>query len=122
MLVIAVARPLGLIANRSPESAAIVDFVHKSSLGRVQRGIWRAFTANPGRLLSTRELAAWGFPRLQGELQNKHPVSLCRAARRVAVRVRRGSSRRRRLARSVRLRNLQLRGLAACYLIYGMTW
>jgi hypothetical protein len=29
--------------------------------------------------LSTLELAAWAFPRVRGELQNKHLVGLCRA-------------------------------------------
>jgi hypothetical protein len=58
-------------------------------MGRVQRAIWRALVASNGRPLSTRELAAWAWPRLTGELQNKHLSSICHAAARVAARAHR---------------------------------
>jgi hypothetical protein len=49
-------------------------------MGRVQRAIWRALVASNGRPLSTRELAAWAWPRLKGEPENKHLSSICHAA------------------------------------------
>src|SRR5262245_49702282 len=58
--------------------------VHMFGLGRVQRGIRRAFLAQPDRPLLTRELAEWCFPRVT-KLENKHLVSICRACRRMAI-------------------------------------
>src|SRR5215510_11319304 len=40
-------------------------------------------------VLRTAELAQWCYPRLRGPIQHKHGVSICRAAKRIAVRVRR---------------------------------
>ena len=57
--------------------------------GRIQRRIWRAFIANPGAELRTTELAAWAYPRLREKPQRKHLWAIRRAARKVAVRVRR---------------------------------
>ena len=53
------------------------------------RRIRRAFLVHPDRLFRTTELAAWVYPRLAGKPQRKHRWAICRAARRVATRVRR---------------------------------
>jgi hypothetical protein len=54
-------------------------------LGRVQRGVRRALIAHPTR--TTRQLADWCYPRLQGPLEVKHFVGIWRACQRVAVKV-----------------------------------
>jgi hypothetical protein len=56
-------------------------------LGRVQRGIWRAFAARPGSRLTTVDLVAWAYPRLRGEPKNKHRHCIRQAAPHVADRV-----------------------------------
>jgi hypothetical protein len=55
-------------------------------LGKLQRRILRAFIAEPGRK-TTAELARWCYPRLTGELLNKHRYCVRLAAQRVADRV-----------------------------------
>lgn len=62
----------------------------RNRMGRVQRAIWRAFIANPGRELSTEELVRWAFPRLTGAIEKKHRVSVLRASYLVAEVVRYG--------------------------------
>ena len=60
-----------------------------SGLGPIQRRIWRAFIANPGAELLTSELAQWAYPRWKDKPQRKHLSAIRRAARKVAIRVRR---------------------------------
>jgi len=61
-----------------------------SGLGPIQRRIWRAFTAQPGALLTTGDLVLWAYPRLSGRSLNKHPLVIRRAAEAVAVRAGKG--------------------------------
>lgn len=65
---------------------AVVDLHGR---GRLQRRIWRAFTANPGVEMTTVDLARWCYPRLDGEPLRKHRWAIVRAASRVATRIRR---------------------------------
>lgn len=58
-------------------------------VGRVQRRIWRAFMAMPERELTTAQLAAWCYPRLEGKPLKRHRTAIVRAAARMAERVRR---------------------------------
>jgi hypothetical protein len=64
-------------------------FVDLRAAGKVQRRIWRAFMTNPDSELTTRDLARWAYPRLEGEPARKHRWAIVRAALRVATRVRR---------------------------------
>jgi hypothetical protein len=57
--------------------------------GRVQRRVWRAFVTFPDAELMTAQLAAFCYPRLDGEPLRKHRWAIVRAAQRVAMRVRR---------------------------------
>ena len=59
-----------------------------SRLGRIQRAIGRAFAAAPRAELRTIDLAVWAYPRVR-DLQQHHRKSIVRAAKKVAVRVRR---------------------------------
>ena len=61
-----------------------------SGLGPIQRRIGRAFTAEPGALLTTGDLVRWAFPRLNGRALNKHRFVIRRAAEAVAVRAGKG--------------------------------
>jgi hypothetical protein len=55
-------------------------------IGRVQRGVQRAFLVFPGRSFTTRELLAWTHPRGIGRsLRDRR--NYCRAIRRVADQV-----------------------------------
>jgi len=63
--------------------------VSPRGFGHVQRGIWRAFLTYPDSELSTVDLAAWAYPRLD-EGNRNHWRAIRRAAERVATRVHRG--------------------------------
>src|SRR5258705_8007869 len=63
--------------------------VSPRGLGRVQRRIWYAFLTYPDSELSTVQLAAWAYPRLE-EGNRNHWRAIRRAAERVATRVHRG--------------------------------
>jgi hypothetical protein len=55
----------------------------KQRIGRVERGILRAFIVEPDRAWSSRELLRWAFPRLSnGSLRERH--NACRSIRRAA--------------------------------------
>lgn len=79
--------------NRTPPAAegsgATLAPVDLRGAGRIQRRVWRAFMASPNAELTTTQLAAWCYPRLQGEPGRKHRWAIVRAAERVAKRVRR---------------------------------
>ena len=55
-------------------------------LGAVQRGIRRAFLANPDRVFHTTDLLPWAYPRLK-EFRRQHRWWIVVAAKRVAVRL-----------------------------------
>jgi hypothetical protein len=57
--------------------------------GRIQRRVWRAFMALPAAEMTTAQLAAWCYPRLEGKPLKRHRTAIVRAALRVATRVRR---------------------------------
>jgi hypothetical protein len=59
------------------------------ALGPIQKRIRRALIAHPDRQFRTSELVNWCYPRLIGAIERKHRSAICRAAKRVAVRVRR---------------------------------
>jgi hypothetical protein len=61
--------------------------------GRVQKQIRRAFLAHPCRTYRTADLVLWAYPRLRGAIERKQSGAVCRAAQRVAVRVRRDAGR-----------------------------
>jgi hypothetical protein len=58
-----------------------------SGLGPIQRRIWRAFVASPDARLTTADLVRWCYPRLRGDVKNKHRHCIRYAAPRVAVKV-----------------------------------
>lgn len=57
--------------------------------GAIQRRIRLALIGNPGREFYTSELARYAYPLLTGKLERKHRWAICRAAERVAHKVRR---------------------------------
>ena len=63
--------------------------VGRRGYGRVQRRIRQALIGYPDREFTTSELAAWAYPLLRGPLERKHRWAIVRAAKRVAIRVRR---------------------------------
>jgi hypothetical protein len=77
-------RALAPVADGTP-----VRIVDLRAAGQIQRRIWRAFMTLPDQELTTADLARWAYPRLEGELLRKHRWAIVRAARRVAIRVRR---------------------------------
>jgi hypothetical protein len=56
-------------------------------LGKIQRRIQRAFIANPGKSLTTGDLAPWCYPRLKKSVVMNNRLSVWRAAPIVAVKV-----------------------------------
>jgi len=73
-------------AGQSGEKLPVVDL---HGAGQIQRRVWRAFMAQPNAELTTAQLAAWCYPRLEGGPRRKHRWAIVRAAERVAQRVRR---------------------------------
>jgi len=56
-------------------------------LGKIQRRIKQAFTANPGARLTTMDLARWSYPRLKDDPVHKNQFATRRAAEAVAVKI-----------------------------------
>jgi hypothetical protein len=56
-------------------------------LGKIQRRIKRAFIANPGKPLTTGDLARWCYPRWNEPVHSKSQMPVRRAAEAVAVKI-----------------------------------